>query len=181
MISFDKWFTRIARWFSYVSVAAILFMAFFATADILSSKFIGRTFNNVSNLIEYMLILVVYCAVASAVLDTGMMQVDLLLDKFPKKLQRVIEFAGCVGGFFVYGLAAYTGFQLFKGNYASHQMASPSSSSFQIWPFTLIYVVGTCFLVIALLWRTVRLFKYGGKPADGGPLAEEVGQLSEEG
>jgi len=155
-------------------------MAFFATADILSSKLAGRTFNNVSNLIEYMLILVVYCSVASAVLETGMMKVDLFLDKFPKPMQRIVELVGCIGGFFVYGLAVYTGYGLLKSHYGAHSLANQSSSSFQIWPFTLIYVVGTCFLVVALFWRTVRVFRNVAPSGGGEPLAEETDLLKEE-
>jgi len=181
MIAIDKWISKIARWYSYASVGAILFMAFFATADILSSKLAGRTFNNVNTWIEYMLIIVVYCAVASAVLDTGMMQVDLLIEKLPKAVRRGIDLFGCVGGFFVYGLAAYSGYHLFEGHLAAHTLATQTSSSFQVWPFTLLYVIGTCFLVVALGWRTIRLFRFGGKPAEADPVAETVELLSEEG
>lgn len=168
----DTWLTRIARWFSYFGGIAMLFMAFMGVANIISSKFFGQAIANTNELIDYALILVVYCAVAQVQLDMGLLKVDIFSRLFPRKVNRGVDLVGCIVGAAIYGFAAYEAISLLSDHYRLKTTAAASLHSFVIWPFTVVYVAGTFFLALALLWSVVRMFAFRDEQA--GPLPESV-------
>jgi TRAP-type C4-dicarboxylate transport system permease small subunit len=153
----DRWLTRLARGFSYFGGLALVFMAFLGTANVIASKTAGQSIANTNELIDYTLILVVYCAVASVQFGTGLLRVDIFSRKFPTRLNKGVDLVGCVLGACIYGFAGWEALSLLADHYSLKTKAAASVHSFAIWPFTVIYVVGTFFLAVALLWSIVRM------------------------
>jgi TRAP-type C4-dicarboxylate transport system permease small subunit len=156
----DRWLSRLAKWFSYFGGLAMLFMAFIGVANIIASKAFGHSIANTNELIDYALILVVYCAVASVQLDMGLLRVDIFSRKFPRKLNKGVDLVGCALGTCIYAFAGYEAVSLLADHYRLKTTAAASVHSFVIWPFTVVYVVGTFFLALSLLWSIVRMFAF---------------------
>ncbi|MGI5971287.1 MAG: TRAP transporter small permease [Oscillospiraceae bacterium] len=152
----DKWIAKIARCFSYLGSAAIIITAFLAFAGIVSSKLFRFSIANVNELIDYLLIAVVYCCVADIQLGGGLIQVDIFYRKFPKALKKVIKLFTSVAGMAIYAFAAYQAISLFEKHYSLKTTAAASINSFVIWPFTLLYIIGSFMLAFALLWSILR-------------------------
>jgi len=153
----DTWLQRLARWFAYIGGFAVIVMAFAGTANIIVSKVFGNSLQNVNDIIDYGLIVVVYCAVADAQFGIGLMRVDIFCRKFPAKVDGAIRLVGYVLGTAMYAFAAYQAISLLRDHMQRGTTAAASVYSFVIWPFTLMYVIGTFFLAAALLWSIVRM------------------------
>jgi len=175
VVIIDTWLARIAKWFSYFGGIAVLLMAFLGTASVVSAKTFGQSINNTNELIDYGLIIVVYCAVADVQFGHGLLRVDIFSRKFPKQLNRAVDFLGCVLGACIYGFAGYEAISLLADHYKLKTAAAASVNSFVIWPFTAIYVIGTFFLALALLWTIFRMFAFRDpEPVPGGAEPVDV-------
>ena len=146
MLAIDTWLPRLAKWFSYFGGIAIIAMAFIGTANIVASKVFGNAIANTNELIDYGLIIVVYCAVADVQFGMGLLRVDIFTRKFPQRLDRAIQLVGHVLGTFIYAFAGYEAISLLTDHLQLKTKAAASVHSFVIWPFTVVYVVGTFFL-----------------------------------
>jgi TRAP-type C4-dicarboxylate transport system permease small subunit len=175
VLGIDTWLTRLAHWFSYFGALAMVFMAFIGVANILASKLFGESIANTNELIDYALIIVVYTAVAGVQFDMGLLRVDIFSRKFPQKVNWGVELVGNILGTVIYFFAGYQAVSLLVDHYSLKTMAAASVHSFVIWPFTVVYVVGTFFLALALLWSIVRMVALR-KPAvqPAGPVAGDV-------
>ena len=82
----------VARWFSYLGGIALIFMAIAAFVNVIASKVFGKAINNVNEIIDYLLIAVVYCCAADCQLNGGgLIQVDIFFRMFPYGMKKVIK------------------------------------------------------------------------------------------
>jgi TRAP-type mannitol/chloroaromatic compound transport system permease small subunit len=160
VLEVDRALNSIFKWFSYIGGAALLLAAFSSCADIISSKLFGRAIANVPSLVEYLLILEVYCVVARIQMEKGLMSVDIISVHFSPRIKRLIELSGIVLGVCVYTLSAYKAVDLLATSIERGQRVEPSVTAFYSWPFILVFVVGTAFLSISLIWRFVGLLNF---------------------
>lgn len=154
----DKVMVKIADWSAYISVICLLIATFLSFVNICTTKLFHFSINNTTELVQYLLVPIVYCAVTKVQMDGGLMHVDLISRLFPQWLQDLIGSIGAILGVVMYSFAGYTGISLLQRNYTLHKLAASSVSSFEIWPFVLIYVVFSFLLAVALLWSLVRAF-----------------------
>lgn len=152
----DKALVKIADWSVCISVVCLLIATLLSFANVCTTKLFHFAINNTTELVQYLLVPIVYCAVAKVQMDGGLMHVDLISRLFPQRLQDVIGSIGALLGTVMYGFAGYSAVSLLQRNYALHKTASSSVTSFEIWPFVLVYVVFSFLLAIALLWSLVR-------------------------
>ncbi len=156
LLVFDKVFVKISDWSIYISVLCLLIAAFLSFANIVSSKVFGKSISNTTELVQYLLVPITYCAVCKVQMDGGLMHVDLISRLLPKWLQNLIGNLGAILGTLMYAFTAYTGATLLATTYRLHKKAAMQLSSFEIWPFVLIYVVFSALLAITLAWSVVR-------------------------
>lgn len=131
-------------------------MACSGAINIVSSKLFGKAMLNVTELTDYLLIAVVYCSVAFCQLNGGLIQVDIFYRKYHETAKKIIHAAGCALGVIAYSFAAYQSVGLLEKHLSLKTTAASAITSFQIWPFTLLYVVGSFLLSFALIWTLVR-------------------------
>jgi len=153
----DSVIYKVLKYISYVCPVILVYMAVSATVDVIATKAFGRALNNINDYIEYLLIAVIYCGAPFVQISTGFVRVDIIYGKFPRGLKRVINLIAYAAATALYAVAGYQGLSLLRKHIASKQLASSALSSFQIWPFTLVYIIGTFLLAVILLWSVVRL------------------------
>ena len=151
-----------SRYISYISTACLLFVCLLAFVNVLTNKLFTYTIPNQHEIIEYLLIPIVYFSVANIQLTRGLTNVDFIVKRLPAWVNRLVAFLSFVMGAFVYSFAAYRGWFLLVKFMRNSEMSSNSASAFPLWPFVLIYIIGTVFLVLAFLWSLVRLIATPG-------------------
>ncbi|MBR1781209.1 MAG: TRAP transporter small permease [Oscillospiraceae bacterium] len=171
-----------ARWFSYLGGIALLFMGIIAFINVIASKVFGHAIANVNELIDYCLILVVYCCVADCQLNGGgLIQVDIFFRLFPYGVKKLIKGIGYIAGVCIYTFAGYQAFSLLAKHIRVKTTASTAASSFVIWPFTLIYIIGTFVLALALLWSVIRMPFMPRPETELGPGDYDIDELNVKG
>lgn len=175
----DKIINRAARCFSYLGGIALIYMALSAFVNVIASKVFGRAINNVNELIDYLMIAVVYCCAADSQMNGGgLVQVDIFFRMFPDGLKKVIKGAGNLLGLAMYTFAGYQAFSLLNKHFTYKTLATSSSTSFVIWPFTLLYIIGSFCLALALLWSVVRMFFLPRPETEFGPGDYDLDEMS---
>lgn len=173
----DKVMQTAAKAFSYLGVIAIVIMAFLCVGDILAAKIFSSAIPNQTQWVQYGLIIVVYCFLASIVLGRGLMSVDILTRKFPKGVLKGIEAVSYICGIFIFGFIGCRGFILMAKHFNEGTRSATQTGAFKIWPFTCIYAIGLILLAIACLWRTIRIFTL---PIPAGAKPESIQKKGDE-
>jgi TRAP-type C4-dicarboxylate transport system permease small subunit len=157
-------------------------MAIIATINVVASKAFGKAISNVNELIDYFLIAVVYCCAADCQLNGGgLIQVDIFFRKFPYRMKKIVKGCGYILGLGMYAFAGYQAFSLLDKYITYKTLAASNASSFQIWPFALLYIVGSFFLSIALLWSVIRMFFLPRPETELGPGDYDIDELNVKG
>lgn len=178
----DKGLNWAARCFSYLGGISIIFMAIALFVNVIATKVFGTAINNVNELVDYFLIAVVYCCAADCQLNGGgMIQVDIFFRKFPYGMKKIIKGIGYILGLTMYTFAGYQAFSLLKKHYTLKTLAASASYSFVIWPFTLLYIVGSFCLSLALLWSVIRMFFLPRPETELGPGDYDLEELNVKG
>ena len=154
----DKVIYYILRVFSYIGVAAAVIMSVLSVSDIIAAKVFSKAIPNQYELVQYLLIAVVYCFLPIIANHTGLMSVDILTRKFSALLLRIIDIFAYILGTGIFAFITWQGFTLLQKHMREMTASSTSSNAFQIWPFTLLYVVGLGVLTLSCLWRVIRDF-----------------------
>ena len=81
----------------------------------------------------------------------------------------------------MYAFAGYQAFSLLNKHFTYKTLATTSSNSFVIWPFTLLYIIGSFCLSLALLWSVVRMFFLPKPETELGPGDYDLDELNVKG
>ena len=154
----DKVIYYILRVFSYIGVAAAVIMSVLSVSDIIAAKVFSKAIPNQYEFVQYLLIAVVYCFLPIITNHTGLMSVDILTRKFSALLLRIIDIFAYILGTGIFAFITWQGFVLLQKHMREMTASSSSSNAFQIWPFTVLYVVGLGILTLSCLWRVIRDF-----------------------
>lgn len=159
----DRFVTGVIEKISYVSgvcLVGIMLVAFF---NMLGEKL--KTFGvpiggvpGAKEIVQYLHIPVVFMAAAFVTLDRGHVRIDLLVNKFPKILQKVLMTLGYICGMVICTFVSQRGFVLMVKQIKRHKMSATSGFAFPLWPFALIMAVGFALLVISFAWAIVRQY-----------------------
>lgn len=154
----DHIVVMVSRVFSVLSVAAILVMAFISVIDIIASTFFGKAIAIQSDLIKYLMILVVFCFLPNLQLERGVLVVDIFSRKYGPGFAKAITVIGCVLGVVIFAVFGVRGCYLLKDYFVTKTRNVLSEQSFLLWPFALVYVIGTFMTALAFLWSVIRQF-----------------------
>lgn len=152
----DRFLQKAAKIYSYVGNVAIVVMSLLAVGDILAAKLFSKAIPNQYQWVQYLLILAVFTVVPSVTLGRGMMSVDILTRKFPKKLLVTIEFLAYACGTVIFAFLSYRGWLLMVTHIVEKTASANQTGAFLIWPFTLIYALSMALIALTCLWRAIR-------------------------
>ena len=178
---------------SVLSGLSLLAVAILCTADALGSKIFSASIPNGTEIVTYLNIPVVFFAMAFIQVERGHTTVDLFSGRFPKGIQKAIHLIGFVLGALICGFVAYCSFQLVLDKYKTSAKASAAASSFVIWPFALVIVLGFVLIAAAFVWCVVRELlippqermgalpapEHGESTSDAAHMARDIENLKE--
>jgi TRAP-type C4-dicarboxylate transport system permease small subunit len=104
---------RVALAMAYVAGAALLLVSFFITADVLGRKFVGISSGVTDEFGGYALAIGGLWALAFGLTTGGHVRIDILLPRFPRRLQALLNYAAlllmgvfaCIVAFYSWKLA----------------------------------------------------------------------------
>ena len=152
----DSVLFKFLKYLSYISGVALVMVAVICTADAVSTNLFNRSITNSTDFVTYLNIPVVFCAIAFVQVERGHTHIDLLIDKFPKIVQKVIMFLSYLLGGVVSSIIAWRSFVLMQDKLETMAKAASSRTSFVVWPFAVIVAVGFALLAIAMFWSAIR-------------------------
>lgn len=143
---------------SVLSGISLFAVALLCTADAFGSKIFSASIPNSTEIITYLNIPVVFFAMAFIQVERGHTTVDLLSGRFPKAVKTAIHLVGYLLGAAICSFVGYCSFRLVLDKLATHAKASASASSFEVWPFALMVVIGFVLVAISFIWCIFREF-----------------------
>lgn len=152
----DRTIFTALKYLSYISGVALILVAVICTADAISANFFHKSITNATDFVTYLNIPVVFFAIAFVQVERGHTHIDLLMDKFPKIVQKIIMFLSYLLGCAISTFISWRGFVLMLDKLEKVAKAGSSRTSFVVWPFALVVAIGFGLLAIAMLWSAIR-------------------------
>ena len=153
----DSIIVKIIRCISYaaaVCLVAIMLVAFF---NVLGEKILHKGIPMSTELIKYLHVPAVFLCAGFVTLDRGQTNIDLLSQKFPQKMQNVINVFSFVLGAAISAFVGYRGVVQMLKHISVHAKSSTTGVGFSLWPFSLIFAFGFFMLAFSFLWSIVRV------------------------
>lgn len=174
----DRVICSCVKYISYLGALSLFVIALMATVDVVATKVFGHPLRNVTELVTYMNVPVVFFCIGFVQLDRGHTHIDLIYRHFPLAAHKVIHIVSYVIGMAVCGFAGWRGMVLTAQKAQSMAYAS-GPTSFLIWPFVACIGIGYLVLALSFLWCIPREL-LGRSPyfidEGGGSAAEEGGE-----
>lgn len=164
----------------YFSAVALLVMALWATVNVIYSKITFNSIPSTLDWIAYLLVPVVFLSVGIEIMDSGLISVDLITDRFPLGIKKTIVALGYIIGAVISAVMCQQQFSSMRTAFATHSMSSPLEKlAFPLWPFSLIMTVGLGIMTFTMVWYTMRYFASDGfkdmkAEGDEAEVAEEA-------
>lgn len=168
--SADRVVSAIAKYYSYISVAAVLVMAVLATCDVIASKFFGSAIPITNDIVKYFMVSTCFCLLGTVQLGGGLMSVDLFTRKYGPGLRKIFGVISGVLGAVVFSFAGWQTTDLLLRHFRNREMSAASTYAFPLWPLTLLCALSIFLLAFSFVWTTLRLFLLPERSA-----AEEAG------
>lgn len=151
----------ISRGLNIASTIIVGIMILPIVFDVLSRILFNKSLMGVIELMEFSMVAIVFGALANTQINKGHIRIDILVERFPKKVQDIIDVFNYAIGFILFSILAW---QLYiqigiKSGLKSHALGIPISI------FIAIAAVGTLIfavvILIDLLTSISKLFKNG--------------------
>jgi len=151
----------IARALNGVGCTALLAMMFLTAADVLSRKLFGRSILGTVELTEFLMLLVVFFAVAQTEIAGGNVRVDLVMDRVGPRLGRVVDLLTRAAACGLFGLMTWSTLAYARILRASQEVSQ--DLYIPVWPFAYVVAAGLGLLTLVLLLDWLgTVWKAGG-------------------
>ena len=153
----DSIILRIIRCISYVAAVCLVGIMFVAFFNVLGEKILHKGIPASTEIIRYLHVPAVFLCAGFVTLDRGQTNIDLLSQKFPKKVQSVISVFSFLLGAAISTFVGCRGLTQMSKHIANHVKSSTTGFGFPLWPFSLIFSVGFFLLAFSFLWSIIRV------------------------
>lgn len=154
----DKVVYKIMYIVSLFAALSLVIAALVCTVDSLSTKIFSYSLPNGTEWVTYLNIPIVFLAIGFIQVERGSTTVDIVSQKFPAGLKKVLEFVGYLLGFVISGFMTYCEINLTITKIATGAKSSAAAVAFHVWPFALTIAIGYGMAAIAFLWCLFRMF-----------------------
>ena len=103
----EKWIHFLSRGMSFLGLFAVLLMTFMTSLDVIGRYVFNRPIPGSVDMLEVMLVLMVYASFAFCASEKGNVRVDVLYDRFPKRIQASVDILNSVLSVLIAGLIAW--------------------------------------------------------------------------
>lgn len=142
---FDRRYTALTKWLSYLAGLALLAVVFICVVDVVGWKLFGKPVPSAVDFIQYMNVVLVFLAVAYVQMDRGSVAIELGQNHFPRWLKVGVRTFAYVLGFGCCMFVVYRGYFLLAAMLEKH-VAAAGTWKFPLWPFQVCLLVGCFFL-----------------------------------
>jgi TRAP-type C4-dicarboxylate transport system permease small subunit len=155
---------RLSALLAYVGAASLFAMACLTTADVVGRYVFNSPITGTLEVTEFMVLIMIFSFLAYAQSNKAHVTVDLLLDRFPKKLRRYIKIINHLACFCLMCLITWMGFrralELLEYGEASPNLGVPH------YPFVFFLVLGCLVMCIEYLRNLMELLAEGRGDGD---------------
>jgi TRAP-type C4-dicarboxylate transport system permease small subunit len=152
---FDRRFTAVTRWLSYLAGLALLTVVVVCVLDVLGWKLFGKPIPSSTDFIQYMNVALVFLAVAYVQTDRGSTAIELLQHRLPLWLRVTIRTFSYFLGFATCMFVVYRGWFNLVDQWTTHDVAA-GVWKFPLWPFQMCLLVGCFFLGLGFVVTGIR-------------------------
>lgn len=161
----EKTITVVTRVLTVIAATALASMMFLTAADVTCRYFINKPISGAMELVEYLMAIIVPFSIAYCALEKSHVAVELIVDHFPKKLQKICHLfvtIPSIGFILLISWQNYLSiFTTYDSNMTSAVLLIPA------YPFVIPVALGTFIFAVILL---VQLFSSKTKEASHGAI-----------
>jgi TRAP-type C4-dicarboxylate transport system permease small subunit len=152
--SLDRGVNGISRVVNITGVSLIMLMMLLITTDVILRYFFDRPLRGVYEIVAIMLVIVVCLAMAYTGIHKGLVAVDILVARFPPRLQALVDIFNSLLGLGLFFLISWK-----SAEQASIYKAANSLtfvSNLPVYPFVLVVTFGTGLLCLVFLVNLLK-------------------------
>jgi TRAP-type C4-dicarboxylate transport system permease small subunit len=146
---FESWIYPISRVMNRVATVALFCMMFLTIADVFLRKVFSRSILGTVEVTEFLMLILVFFALAQTEALNGHVKVDLVMGRFSERTQAAVDVITQVICFLLFGLFTWSALVY------SEKMREAAEVSQDLWlpiyPFVYVVVAGCAILSLALL------------------------------
>jgi TRAP-type C4-dicarboxylate transport system permease small subunit len=147
--SLEAWIYPISRLMSWVASVILFSMMLLTITDVFLRKVFSRSILGTVELTEFMMVVLVFFALAHTEVSNGHVRVDLIMSRFGERAQTLVDMITQFVCFLLFGLVTWSALV-----YSARMKASGEVSQdlwLPIYPFVYIVAVGCALLTLTLL------------------------------
>ena len=153
----DSIIVKVIRYISYAAAVCLVGIMFVAFFNVLGEKILHKGIPGSTEIIKYLHVPVVFLCAGYVTLDRGQTSIDLLSQKFPVKVQEIINIISFIMGAAISAFVGYRGVVQMLKHISVHAKSSTTGFGFALWPFSLLFAFGFFMLAFSFLWSIVRI------------------------
>lgn len=143
----------LSRWMGYVSSVVIIALMLLVTADVCGRYFFDSPITGASELARFMMIIIVFPALAWTALSGKHIKVDLLMERFSPRVQSIVNIIMLLGALAVYSIITWrAALYSMKVDNITSMLRLPQSVFY--WVMTVGFAV-FCVSIVALVIRNI--------------------------
>lgn len=173
----NRWLDKVDNIFSYISAAFLFLMMTWIFIDVVLRTLFNAPITGTLEITgEYLLPIIVYFAISYTQKHKDHVNVDLLLEKFPKGLKKIIRLFSNLCALIIYSLLGINNFQQALESFAT-DTRSASLLKYPLGPALIIISIGILLFSIRLFVESINLITDKNEseenelPRDSGNLA----------
>lgn len=153
----DSIIVKIIRCISYAAAVCLVGIMLVAFFNVLGEKLFHKGIPASTEIIKYLHVPAVFLCAGFVTLDRGQTNIDLLSQKFPQKMQDIVNICSFVLGAAISAFVGCRGIAQMSKHITNHMKSSTTGFGFALWPFSLIFALGFFMLAFSFLWSIVRV------------------------
>jgi TRAP-type transport system small permease protein len=150
----ERWILRLSRVLAGVAAVVLAFMMFLMVTDVFCRYVLNRPILGAFEITEFMMMILVFFAIAHAQVKKAHISVDVLVLKFSKRTQQIFRAVGSLLGLGLFSLMTWQivlhALRVYKAHQRSIDLGLP------VFPFTLMAALGTAIFCLVLIVSTAR-------------------------
>lgn len=151
----DRMIHHLSRTLNIVGVSILVVMMLLTVADVSLRFLLNRPILGTVELTENMMVALGFLMLAWCARNQGNIRVDLIVDRFPSRVQAAVDGITCLFSLFVFSVITWQGFleliEVWRGGETSNILRMP------VFPFHTTLVIGSGILCLVLLAHLVQL------------------------
>lgn len=149
---------KLSRWMGYVSAGVIIIMMLLVTANICGRYFFHSPITGTPELACLMMIIIVFPALAWAALEGKHIKVDFIMDRFPPRVQVIVDSIMLVISLGIFAIITWKSFPAAINSRDVSSLLSVSQAPFY-WAMAVGWAVFSISIIVLVIKKIAEAFK----------------------